>query len=114
MSRPVTLTPRAERDADAAIAESDRLFGETQAKRYAALIDQAIAEIAENPRSARSTGHPELGVDVRTLRIARRGQRASHVIVFRVPADGAIEILRVLHDRMDFPSQLLAEDDGTD
>jgi toxin ParE1/3/4 len=35
------------------------------------------------------------------LHIARYGRKASHFVVFRVSEEQVLDILRILHDRMD-------------
>jgi toxin ParE1/3/4 len=47
--------------------------------------------------------------ELRTLHIGRRGRRARHLILFRVVPDGAVEVLRFLHDAMDLPRYLPAD-----
>lgn len=80
--------------------------------RYAALISVGLHDLADDPA--------RLGVSARTeissalfsyhLRFSRR--RAStnfgqvkhprHLVMFRVATNGAVEIVRLLHDGMDF------------
>jgi toxin ParE1/3/4 len=38
---------------------------------------------------------------LRTLHVARRGRRGSHFLIYRAAPKSTIEIVRILHDRMD-------------
>ena len=79
-------------------------FGESQARSYAALLNDAILALAGGPTAPGVRARPEIGRDLFTLHAGRGTSRARHLILFRVRqrGDGAfIEVLRVLHDAMD-------------
>jgi toxin ParE1/3/4 len=49
---------------------------------------------------------------LRTLHIARRGRRGRHFLMYRVAQATTIEVVRILHDRMELTRHLpLTEDD---
>ncbi|WP_407115726.1 hypothetical protein [Bradyrhizobium sp. LMG 9283] len=62
---------------------------------------QAIGELADGPNVAGSRARDEIMAGLRTLHIARRGRRGSHFLMCRVAPKSTIEIVRILHDRMD-------------
>ncbi len=97
-------TGRARRDIAEALAYSRRRWGDQQAVAYRALMAAAFETIAADPRRGRPrlASHP----DVLLFRIARPGQPARHVIVYRVRPPNVIEVLRVLHDAMDLKQHL--------
>ncbi len=43
---------------------------------------------------------------LRTVPVARDGRRGSHVVMYRVAAKTTIEIVRILHDKMDLQRHL--------
>lgn len=79
-------------------------WGDTQARRYRAALTTRLRWLAGN--KALWHERPELADGVYTY------SEQSHVIVFREYADG-IEILRVLHARMDLKQQLRGPDAST-
>jgi plasmid stabilization system protein ParE len=100
------LTAAARADLRAILRTSRRRFGPDQALRYADLFHHAAGLAADTPQrpGSRDCGH--VGIDVRSMHLgvaAGRLRSASHVILYRTIARSgtAIEILRVLHERMD-------------
>ncbi|WFU73227.1 type II toxin-antitoxin system RelE/ParE family toxin [Bradyrhizobium sp. CB2312] len=75
-------------------------FGARQARVYRDTLIQAIGELADGPDAAGSKARDEIMSGLRTLHVARRGRRGSHFLMYRA-ADRTIEIVRILHDRMD-------------
>lgn len=67
-------------------------WGEDQADRYLDLLDHAIAGLRDNPRLGADYGHVRSGY--------RRLKAGSHSIFYKFDAAG-VEIVRVLHVRMD-------------
>ena len=76
-------------------------FGARQARIYRDTLVQAIAELADGADVAGSTARDEIMPGLRTLHVARRGRRGSHLLMYRAAAKSTIEIVRILHDRMD-------------
>ena len=62
-----------------------------------------------------SKGRDEILPGLRTLHVARRGRRGSHILMYRAAPQSTIEIVRILHDRMDLQRQApvpLNKDEG--
>ena len=102
------LSQGADRDIEHILDETLRDFGTNQVQVYSALIDRAIAMVADKPDRPPAKVRADLGEGVRSFHVAtasgRRGG-ASHVIYFTVadgPAgDQELLVIRVLHDRME-------------
>lgn len=105
-SRTVRLSAQAELDFANIVAFTAETFGARQARRYATLITEAAGALAEGPAPPGSREREEIGPGVRTLHIARRGRLARHFLVYRLGADGAVEIARILHDSMELRRHL--------
>jgi len=76
-------------------------FGARQSWIYQQTLVQAIGELAEGPDVAGSKVRDEIMPGLRTVHVARRGRRGSHFVMYRVAPKTTIEIIRILHDRMD-------------
>lgn len=84
------------------------MHGSGARERYAVLVTQAIIYLRENPASALSTPVPNrpgfFTYHLRHSRMRSPGEmrvgKPRHIVVYAV-ADGTLEILRILHDRMD-------------
>ena len=78
-------------------------FGRTQFVEYTDLIREAFDQISRNPYGASARSRPELGADVFSFHISRRGRRARHLFLYRVSegSEGAVHLLRFLHDSME-------------
>jgi toxin ParE1/3/4 len=98
------------------LATSAERWGAEGRRRYAAVLIAAIRQVAAEPGGPLTKKRPELGSDLRSFhaRYARRPTEAEkvrrpvHVLYYRVAAKGVIEIVRVLHEKMD-PSRHLDE-----
>lgn len=75
-------------------------FGVRQSRVYRDTLVQAISELAGGPDVAGSKARDEILPGLRTLHVARHGRRGSHLLMYRASRN-AIEIVRILHDRMD-------------
>ena len=76
-------------------------FGARQSRVYGDTLVQAVGELADGPNVAGSRARDEIMPGIRTLHVARRGRRASHFLMYRAAPKRTIEIVRILHDRMD-------------
>ena len=76
-------------------------FGARQSRLYRDTLVQAIGELANGPDIVGFTARDEIIAGLRTLHVARRGRRGSHFLMYRAARKSTIEIVRILHDRMD-------------
>ena len=90
-------------------------FGARQSRVYRDALIQAIGELAAGPDVAGSRARDEIMAALRTLHVARRGRRGSHFLMYRAAPNSTIEIVRILHDRMDLPRHVPpAPDESTE
>jgi toxin ParE1/3/4 len=76
-------------------------FGARQSSVYRNTLVQAIGELAGGPDVVGSRTRDEIVPGLRTWLVARHRRRGSHFLMYRIAPRGTIEIVRVLHDRMD-------------
>jgi toxin ParE1/3/4 len=76
-----------------------RKWGEEQVHVYAAQLDTAFAQLAENPLRPGSKSADNLAEGCRLFKVAH------HVIAYRPEADFLL-IARILHETMDFEPNL--------
>lgn len=91
-------------DLDGILSWTKTNFGNVQARRYASLLEDAIAVLSNGPNARGVKARDDLSPGLRAIN-ARKGR---HVIFFRVDekAEHSIVVLRVLHDSMDFARHL--------
>jgi toxin ParE1/3/4 len=87
-------------------------FGARQSRLYRDAIVHAIGELADGPDVAGSKARDEIMAGLRTLHIARRGRRGSHFLMYRATPNSTIEIVRILHDRMDLRRHVSSDTDN--
>jgi len=114
-----TIAPQARSDIVSILAWTERHFGPQTVKPYGRLIKTAIQEVAADPELPGSTGRPEICDNCRTYHLffsrekAGRGsdriRNPRHFLVYRVTANDAVEIGRVLHDSMELEKHLPEE-----
>jgi len=85
-------------------------FGPKQSRVYRDTLVQAIGELAGGPQVAGSKARNEIAPGLRTLHVARHGRRGSHFIMYRAAPDNTIEIVRILHDRMELHRHIPTDD----
>lgn len=98
------------------LATSAERWGAEGQQRYAAVLAAAMRQIAAEPDGPLTRKRPDLRSGIRSfhVRYARRSGegakvgRPVHVLYYRVAEEGVIEIVRVLHERME-PSRHLDE-----
>ena len=96
------LTAVSEQDYQEIIKRSAQDFGTIQAEVYAETLAMAIDALRERgPETIGVKEREEIGPGVFTLHAARHKRKASHFLVFRIQEIQTIEILRILHERMD-------------
>ncbi|MFZ5929586.1 MAG: type II toxin-antitoxin system RelE/ParE family toxin [Pseudomonadota bacterium] len=92
------FAPLATRDIDGIWDYTAGRWGIDQAEQYAGDIRTACSALLQNP---------DIGQDAGAVRTGYRKQRSgSHFIFYRQISGGGIEIIRVLHQQMDFGSHL--------
>lgn len=88
-----TLLPRAQRDLDAIWDYTAKRWGIDQAEAYTVQLGQHVAMVA---------GTPSLGKGCPEVRAGYyRFPSGSHILFYRL-VDGTIEVVRILHERMDY------------
>ena len=87
------LAPRARDDLGEIWDHTADHWGVDQADRYVRLLSAACSDLASGRRHGRSAA----AIRANYLRHAV----ASHVIFYRPHGDGPIEVVRILHQRMD-------------
>jgi toxin ParE1/3/4 len=97
----VRLSAAAELDFANILKWTTENFGVRQSRAYRNTLVQAIGELADGPDVVGSRTRDEIMPGLRTLHVARHGRRGSHFLMYRISPRGAIEIVRILHDRMD-------------
>jgi toxin ParE1/3/4 len=98
------------------LATSAERWGADGQQRYAAVLADAMRQVADEPEGPLTKKRTDLRSGVRSfhVRYARRSAdtakvgRPVHVLYYRVAEEGVIEIVRVLHEKMD-PSRHLDE-----
>ncbi|MFC5561523.1 type II toxin-antitoxin system RelE/ParE family toxin [Methylobacterium aerolatum] len=93
MSGRYTLTPRARRDLDEIWISSVRTGGPTQAETSVRRLDGAFRDLAGGFKVGRNADDLRQGYLLHSV--------GSHIVYYRRPDDLHIEIVRVLHGRMD-------------
>jgi toxin ParE1/3/4 len=86
------LSPRARRDIDEIWDYTAKLWGAKQAENYLRQLQAAIKLIAANPALGRSCDNVRRGY--------RKFPAGSHMLFYRAEKSG-VEIVRILHARMD-------------
>jgi toxin ParE1/3/4 len=92
------LSPAAELDLDDVWDYSAENWGLNQAERYIRMIQDTIIGLAQGTQPSQSAGHVRAGY--------RRVLVGSHVVFFKETSE-LIDVIRILHQRMD-PSQHLS------
>ncbi|MCC6898773.1 MAG: type II toxin-antitoxin system RelE/ParE family toxin [Polyangiaceae bacterium] len=100
----VVRSPRAKQDIVEVLLFTKERWGNAQARAYRDLIRNALEAIAADPESGtqRFTVRP----DIWGYHIKRPGQSARHILFYRVASSGTVEIVRMLHDSIDFERHL--------
>jgi toxin ParE1/3/4 len=91
------------------LSTSAERWGADGRQRYAAVLAAAMRQVADDPDGPLTRKRPDLGSGIRNfhVRYVRRSgdtakvRRPVHVLYYRVAQEGVIEIVRVLHERME-------------
>lgn len=104
----VRITESADSDIRGAIRWSADRFGPGQARVYAETLSLAIRELRAGPNLIGVKERNEIAKGLLSIHVARHGRRGRHFVMFRVVDESArvLEVLRLLHDAMDFPRHI--------
>jgi toxin ParE1/3/4 len=103
------LTKLAAADYAAILRFTLKRWGKEQLAAYNRLLDSGIAAVAHEPKRLNSHSRDDLRPGFRSLNIGLLGIHPSlgrHIIYYRIADDGVVEVLRILHDRMEVSSKL--------
>lgn len=92
MSRYV-LSPAARADLDKIWDYSSERWDDDQAEEYLRKVQRAIERIVSNPKVGRACDDVRPGY--------RKHAVGSHTLYYRIGSGGVIDVVRVLHQRMD-------------
>jgi toxin ParE1/3/4 len=103
------LSEPAKADIAAILRRSEELHGKEARIRYRACLTAAIRRVAADPEGRSTVDRAELDPGIRGFHIrhsrdeSREAPVASpvHVVFYRLISPGIVEIVRVLHDRME-------------
>lgn len=107
----VLLAAAAEADFRDIVRWTAEQFGEAQARAYAVTLSAAIEALAGGPTIIGAKPCDDIAKGIFALHVARNGRRGSHFVMFRIGKDRdhpRIEVLRLLHEAMDFSRHLPA------
>jgi len=93
-----TLTNKAKADLKSIAAYTQRKWGIEQRRTYLKQFDDAFHFLAETPEAGKNCDFIKLGY--------RKFPNVSHVIFYRSTTPNQIEIVRILHKRMDVERNL--------
>jgi len=98
----VVLGSEAEKDFVRILGDTGDIFGPRQAAIYETTILAALADLDSGPEILGTVVRDDLGPGMRSLHVARHGRRGRHVIMYRARHGNLIDVVRILHDAMDF------------
>ncbi|MBV8510686.1 MAG: type II toxin-antitoxin system RelE/ParE family toxin [Xanthobacteraceae bacterium] len=98
----VRLSPGAELDFANILVWTTAHFGARQSRVYRDTLLRAIRDLEAGPEIPGSKKRNEIRRGLYTLHVARGARRGRHFLLYRVTDDHIIEIVRILHDQMDF------------
>jgi toxin ParE1/3/4 len=97
VTRQLILSHAAKADLAAIWNYTDKQHGTAQANSYLGDIDRIMALALD---------FPEMGADYSDIRKGYRKLLSGHHLIFYIPRDYGIEVIRVLHERMDIEVHL--------
>jgi plasmid stabilization system protein ParE len=108
----VVISDAAEADFGHIILWTEGRFGTEQSRRYAEAIRAALGRLSQGPSAIGVKPNADIAREIYSLHVDRLHRRARHVVFFRVSGEREIEIIRILHDGMDFTQHLIAGEPG--
>ena len=111
------IARRAQTDFSIILIESAEKWGAEARRRYRAVLIGGMRQVASDPEGPLTRERADIRCDLRSfhLRHLRQGgrnprvRRPVHLIYYRVIGPGFVEIVRVLHERME-PARQFADD----
>ena len=98
MKRRFSLTRKAKSDLIEIARHTQEQWGLEQRNLYLRMLDECFRQLAASPQQ---------GSDCSEIRAGYRKLLAGrHIIFYRLPAGDSVEIVRILHGRMDFEAHL--------
>jgi len=107
----IRLGVEAEKDFARILKYTADRFGERQAGVYRITLTEALTALHSGPDVAGSAARDEILPNLRSLHVARNGRRGRHFILYRARRGRVIEVIRILHDAMDFARHIPSESD---
>jgi toxin ParE1/3/4 len=103
------LTRSAKDDVGSILRTSEKQYGHDARIRYSALLLAAMGRVATDPQGRLTSNRSDVRAGVRSFHIrhSRKESREApvadpvHVLFYRVTEPGLVEIIRVLHERME-------------
>lgn len=103
------LSEPAKADIGAILRRSEELYGKEARIRYRACLTAALRRVAADPEGHSTVDRAELDAGIRSFHVrhSRDESREApvvnpvHVLFYRVIQPGVVQIVRVLHDRME-------------
>ncbi|OBJ10855.1 type II toxin-antitoxin system RelE/ParE family toxin [Mycobacterium sp. 1465703.0] len=92
------LSPAAQADLEQVWEYTHAHWGFDQAEQYLRELQSAIERAAANPRIGRACDEIRPGY--------RKLAAGSHMLFYRVKAEGVVDVVRILHQRMDVDRHL--------
>lgn len=97
-------SPLAQRDIIKVLKYTKEHWGNVQACEYRQLINDALVAIASYPQRGRS--YSSVRPNILAYPIRQPGRPARHILFYRIARTGTVEIVRFLHEAMDFDEHL--------
>ena len=107
----IRLGVEAERDFARILKYTADTFGEGQAGVYRTTLVEALMALHSGPDVTGSAARGEILPNLRSLHVARNGRRGRHFIPYRAGRGRVIDVIRILHDAMDFARHIPSESD---
>jgi toxin ParE1/3/4 len=108
------LAPLAQSDLEQILATSATRWGPERSLRYAVLLYAGTQSVANNPERPSTRKCDALWLGLRSFHIRHvrpaTVKRPAHIVYYRAIRPGLVEVVRILHERMD-PSLHLSADD---
>jgi len=92
------LTNKAVEDLSKIWEYTYEVWSESQAGKYYELLTSSFQEIVQNPEIGRN--YNEIDSAILGLRVSK------HIVFYRLTQSGDIEIIRILHQRMDLKTRM--------